>query len=117
MPTITSNHPKTRYNVCNGVRVKWRKLSALQIKIAGVISYRNNARAGSSNVIELTGTLPSFFAGLKTATLIYQCFYFTKTAKNAIFGRNGKIKTLIYQCFYFYFYKKRWQSLFEFDYR
>ncbi|MBR5186328.1 MAG: hypothetical protein IKW19_08535, partial [Akkermansia sp.] len=76
----------TRYNVCNGVRVKWRKLSALQIKIAGVISYRNNARAGSSNVIELTGTLPSFFAELKTETLIYQCFYFAKTAKNAIFG-------------------------------
>ena len=23
MPTIMSNHPKTRYNVCNGVRVKW----------------------------------------------------------------------------------------------
>ena len=35
---------------------------------------------------ELTGTLPSFFAGLKTETLIYQCFYFAKTAKNAIFG-------------------------------
>jgi hypothetical protein len=35
---------------------------------------------------ELTGTLPSFLAALKTETLIYQCFYFSKTAKNAIFG-------------------------------
>lgn len=41
---------------------------------------------GSFEGVELTGTLPSFFAGLKTETLIYQCFYFAKTAKNAIFG-------------------------------
>ena len=26
------------------------------------------------------------FCGIKTETLIYQCFYFAKTAKNAIFG-------------------------------
>ena len=62
------------------------KLSGLQIKIAGVISYRNNAREGSFEGVELTGTLPSFFAGLKTETLIYQCFHFAKTAKNAILG-------------------------------
>ena len=37
-------------------------------------------------VTELTGTLPSFFAGPKTETLIFQYFYFTKTAKNAIFS-------------------------------
>ena len=37
-------------------------------------------------VVELAGTLPSFFAGLKTETLIYQSFYFAITAKNAIFG-------------------------------
>ena len=37
-------------------------------------------------VAELAGTLPSFLVALKTETLIYQCFYFTKTAKNAIFG-------------------------------
>ena len=36
--------------------------------------------------VELTGTLPSFFAVLKTETLIYQYFYFSKAAKNAIFG-------------------------------
>ena len=41
---------------------------------------------GAFKGVELTGTLPSFFAGLKTETLIYQCFYFAKTAKNAIFG-------------------------------
>ena len=41
---------------------------------------------GSFKGGELTGTLPSFFAGLKTETLIYQCFYFTETAKNAIIG-------------------------------
>ena len=36
---------------------------------------------------ELTGTLPSFFAVLKTETLIYQCFFcFAQTAKNAIFS-------------------------------
>lgn len=34
------------------VRVKWRKLSGLQTKIAGVISYRNNAREGSSMGVE-----------------------------------------------------------------
>lgn len=36
---------------------------------------------GSSIVVELAGTLPSFFAGLKPETLIYQCFYFAKTEK------------------------------------
>ena len=41
---------------------------------------------GSFEGVELTGTLPSFFAALKMKTLIYQCFYFAKTAKNAIFG-------------------------------
>ena len=41
---------------------------------------------GSFKGGELTGNLPSFFAGPKTETLIYQCFYFAKTAKNAIFG-------------------------------
>ena len=41
---------------------------------------------GSFKGVELTGTLPSFFAALKTETLIYQCFYFTETAKNAIFS-------------------------------
>jgi len=37
-------------------------------------------------VVELAWTLPSFLAGSKIKTLIYQSFYFTKTAKNAIFG-------------------------------
>ena len=37
-------------------------------------------------VVELTGTLPSFSAGSKTITLIYQSFHFAITAKNAIFG-------------------------------
>jgi len=37
-------------------------------------------------VAELAGTLPSFLASSKTINLIYQSFYFTKTAKNAIFG-------------------------------
>ena len=32
------------------------------------------------------GLCHHFFAGLKIETLIYQCFYFTKTAKNAIFS-------------------------------
>ncbi len=41
---------------------------------------------GSFEGVELTGTLPLFFAGVKTETLIYQCFYFAKTAKNAILG-------------------------------
>ncbi len=41
---------------------------------------------GSFKGGELTGTLPSFFAGLKTETLIYQCFYFVKNAKNTIYG-------------------------------
>ena len=139
------------------MRVKCRKLGGLQIKIAGVISYRNNVREGwtmgfplwgrgrafavakvpagrcpcgsagriatgnpppqqppvvvcsnpatlmhkkaphlyevrgffvqgSFKGVELTGTLPSFFAALKTKILIYQCFYFAKTAKNAILG-------------------------------
>ena len=35
---------------------------------------------------KLTGTLPSFLAELKKETLIYQSFYFAKTAKNAIFS-------------------------------
>ena len=37
-------------------------------------------------VVELTGTLPSFLEELKEKLLIYQSFYFTKTAKNAILG-------------------------------
>ena len=41
---------------------------------------------GSFEGVELTGTLPSFSEELKEKLLIYQCFYFAKTAKNAIFG-------------------------------
>ncbi len=41
---------------------------------------------GSSMVVELAGTLPSFLAGSKIKTLIYQSFYFAFTAKNDIFG-------------------------------
>ena len=41
---------------------------------------------GSFKGVELTGTLPSFFAGLKTETLIYQCFILPKLQKKAIFG-------------------------------
>jgi len=41
---------------------------------------------GSSKVVEFAGTLPSFSEELKEKLLIYQSFYFTKTAKNAIFG-------------------------------
>ena len=43
-------------NVYNGVRVKCQKLSRLQIKIAGVISYRNNAREGWTMGFEPTTT-------------------------------------------------------------
>lgn len=37
-------------------------------------------------MVELAGTLPSFSEELKEKLLIYQSFYFAKTAKNAILG-------------------------------
>ena len=43
------------------------------------------AHQGSSMVAELAGTLPSYFANLKIKMLIYQCFYFTNTAKKCHF--------------------------------
>lgn len=56
------------------------------IKRAGVISFRNNARAGSFKVVELTGTLPSFSVHSKIKTLIYQSFILPLLHKNAILG-------------------------------
>jgi len=50
------------------------------------LSWCSDAIKGASMVAEHAGTLPSFLASLKTITLIYQSFYFAKTAKNAILG-------------------------------
>ena len=69
------------YRACN-----WMILWRLSIKSFARFPHCWRNRAGSSMVVELTWTLPSFSEELKEKLLIYQSFYFAKTAKNAIFG-------------------------------
>ena len=77
---------KSGCNTCKGVLVKRRILNELRKNEERVTFFVRDPLCGWAMGIEPTGTLPSFFAGLKTETLIYQCFYFTETAKNAISG-------------------------------
>ncbi len=77
---------KSGYNTYKGELVKWRILNELRKNEERVTFFVRDPLCGSFEGVELTGTLPSFFAVLKTETSIYQCFYFAKTAKNAIFG-------------------------------
>lgn len=77
---------KSGCNTYKGVLVKWRILNELRKNEERVTFFVRDPLCGSFEGVELTGTLPSFFAELKMKTLIYQCFFFAKTAKNAIFG-------------------------------
>ena len=73
------------YNTYKGVFVKLRILNELRKNEERVTFFVRDPLCGSFKGVELTGTLPSFFVEIKIKTLIYQCFYFAVSAKNAIF--------------------------------